>query len=140
MDRWSHPRECRQSHKTHRHCFSKKFAFLLNFTNVQLTNSEQNKYDTFQNEIVQNGVHPREAAAKAGDTNYRKLAGTENQFEIRLSQGARATFLVDDATQVVTMMQLGGHTRSKIQCDCSIAWVSAFRRILFHDFRGVTDL
>ena len=82
----------------------------LNGNVGQLTNSEQNRYDTFQNEIVANGVHPREAAARAGDTNYRKLAGTENQFEIRLSQGARATFLVDDAAQVVSILQIGGHT------------------------------
>ncbi|MEG4964057.1 MULTISPECIES: hypothetical protein [unclassified Microcoleus] len=76
----------------------------------QLTNAEQNRFDIFQNEIQNDGANPRDAAQMAGDTNYRKLQGTQNQFEIRLSQATRATFFVDDANQVVTMSQIGGHT------------------------------
>lgn len=92
----------------------KAFAWTLEKKDMDvvgiLTKSEQTKFDVFQNEIEHNGVHPKEAAAIAGDTKYTKLQGTTNQFEIRLSQGARATFLVDEASQVVDMRALGGHT------------------------------
>ncbi|MBE9162657.1 hypothetical protein [Tychonema sp. LEGE 06208] len=76
----------------------------------QLTKSEQEKFDKFQNKIEKDGVHPRDAAQTAGSTNYRQLQGTQNQFEIRLSQGTRATFFVHDQTKVVEMSQIGGHT------------------------------
>jgi len=76
----------------------------------QLTNSEQDKFDLFQNKIEKDGVHPRDAAREAGSTNYIQLQGTQNQFEIRLSQRTRATFFVHDQTQVVEMSQIGGHT------------------------------
>jgi hypothetical protein len=62
------------------------------------------------NEIHVRGRQPKEAAEIAGDTKYRRLGGTVNQYEIRLSGGTRATFLVDTATQTVTMLQVGGHT------------------------------
>jgi hypothetical protein len=76
----------------------------------QLTNSEQDKFDIFQDEIKNNEAHPKEAARIAGDTHYTKLHGTKNQFEIRLGKKSRASFFVDDAAQVVTMKQIAGHT------------------------------
>lgn len=77
----------------------------------QLTKSEQGKFDIFQNAIQNEGLHPRLAAEMAGDTDYKNLQG--NQFQIRLSQSARATFLVEDAgggNGTVVMLELGGHT------------------------------
>ncbi|MFC6066075.1 hypothetical protein [Streptomyces ochraceiscleroticus] len=79
--------------------------------NGQLTASEQEKFDIFQNAIQSEGLHPAQAAARAGDTNYKRLQG--DQFQIRLSQGSRATFLVLDAgggNGTVEMLQLAGHT------------------------------
>ncbi len=79
-------------------------------TYLQLTNSEQAKWDAFQNAIQNEGTDPKTEAEQAGDTNYKKLAGAQNQYEIRLSKGTRATFLVDSQAQVVTVLQVGGHT------------------------------
>lgn len=73
-----------------------------------LTNSEQYKFDQFQNAIEHNNKHPKEAAKEAGDTDYKCLTG--NQYQIRLSQGTRATFLVEDMIQRVKVLQVGGHT------------------------------
>jgi hypothetical protein len=75
---------------------------------VSLTGSEQSNLNTFMN-AVRAGKEPS-AAAAAWDSKYSKLRGTKNQFEIRLSQGCRATFTVDANTQRVTMLQVGGHT------------------------------
>jgi mRNA-degrading endonuclease RelE of RelBE toxin-antitoxin system len=72
-----------------------------------LTQSEQNKWDAFQ-DTVRAGTHPKEAAREIGDSDYKCLQG--NQYQIRLSQHNRATFLVDDTTQTVTILQVGGHT------------------------------
>jgi len=74
----------------------------------QLTNSEQAKFDAFQNAIQNQQKHPKEAAADAGDTDYKLLQG--NQYQIRLSQGNRVTFTLDPAAQVVKILQVGGHT------------------------------
>ena len=75
-----------------------------------VTKSEQEKWDAFQNAIQNQGKHPKEAAESARATPYKLLEGTQNQYEIRLSEGTRATFLVDDTRQVVTIKQVGGHT------------------------------
>lgn len=75
----------------------------------KLNESEQEKFNQFKNAIAE-GLHPREAAKRAGDTKYTKLQGTDNQYEIRLSQGARVTFLVDDEKREVKILQVGGHT------------------------------
>jgi hypothetical protein len=77
----------------------------------QLTASEQEKFDIFQNAIQSEGLHPRQAAERAGATNYKNLLG--DQFQIRLSQSARATFRVLDdggGNGRVEMIDLGGHT------------------------------
>lgn len=72
-----------------------------------LTNVEQDHLNEFMNRIRNEGVDPK-TAASGWDSNYKKLAGTENQFEIRLSLANRATFSVIGT--VVTMLQVGGHT------------------------------
>lgn len=74
-----------------------------------LNRTEREVYDRFC-QLVNSGQHPATAAGQAGDTNYRKLRGTTNQYEIRLSGGSRATFLVDTRTETVDVIQVGGHT------------------------------
>lgn len=76
---------------------------------IPLTHSEQDHLNTFMNQIRLAGVSPKEAAV-GWDSNYKKLRGTRDQYEIRLSQGNRATFLVDDERKIVTMEAVGGHT------------------------------
>jgi Fe-S cluster biogenesis protein NfuA len=75
---------------------------------VTLTTAEQLKLNTFMN-AVRAGQAPN-VAASSWDSNYKKLQGTADQYEIRLSGGCRATFTVNTTTQVVTMLQVGGHT------------------------------
>lgn len=76
----------------------------------EIQRAHQSKLDFFI-QIVDRGIHPREAAESAGDMNYRELKGTGGMmYEIRLSQGHRATFQVDDSTCTVVMLQVGGHT------------------------------
>ena len=73
---------------------------------VPLNATEQTHLNEFMNS-VREGNSPS-VAAQQWDSNYKKLQG--NQYQIRLSQGCRATFTVNDTTQVVTMLQVGGHT------------------------------
>ncbi len=70
----------------------------------------QATWDRFQNAVNQ-GQHPTIAARQAGDTNHKVLNSSKiEQHQIRLSYSDRATFLVDDATQTVMVLQVGGHT------------------------------
>lgn len=75
-----------------------------------LTPAEQAKFDIFQNAIANEGMSPKDAAAKMRDADYKLLQGTKNQYQIRLSQHNRATFIVDNANHKVTILQVGGHT------------------------------
>jgi hypothetical protein len=73
-----------------------------------LTKTEQDLFDRFQNAIANEGVHPKQAAERAGSTDYKNLRG--DQFQIRLSGAKRATFEVDKDAEVCTILQVGGHT------------------------------
>jgi len=73
---------------------------------VELTRSEQQNLNTFMN-AVRSNVDPKKAA-DLWDSNFKNLY--RDQYQIRLSQGNRATFEVDWDTQTVTMLQVGGHT------------------------------
>jgi hypothetical protein len=70
-----------------------------------LTKTEQDHLNEFMNRIRLEGLSPKEAAS-GWDSKYTQLRG--NQYEIRLSQGNRATFEIDGFT--VRMLQVGGHT------------------------------
>jgi hypothetical protein len=77
---------------------------------VPLTAAEQLRLNTFMN-AVRAGKHPKEAAKDAGDTDYKEFGNTKiRQGQIRMSQGKRVTFEVNDNTQVVKIIQVGGHT------------------------------
>ena len=65
---------------------------------AELTDADQKKWDSFQNE-VRNGTHPKEAATKHRCDDYKALSG--NQYQIRLSGKQRATFLIDEKTQTM---------------------------------------
>lgn len=71
-----------------------------------LTTAQQQHLNEFMNS-VREGNSPKVAASQ-WDSDYKNLQG--DQYQIRLSQGCRATFIVDNATQTVTMLQVGGHT------------------------------
>lgn len=72
-----------------------------------LNSNCQRKWDEFQN-AVNRGSHPQDAARAIGDSDYKCLHGS--QYQIRLNQSERATFLVDHTTQTVTVIKVGGHT------------------------------
>ena len=74
----------------------------------ELTDSDQKKWDAFQNAIHNKHLHPKEAAKAARCDDYKVLSGS--QYQIRLSGKMRATFLVDEDKEVVTVKQVGGHT------------------------------
>ncbi|MEM8558913.1 MAG: hypothetical protein AAGG50_13925 [Bacteroidota bacterium] len=78
------------------------------FSRQGLTAAEQNKFDAFKIAVHQRGMHPKDAAKAAGDTNYKQLIG--DQYQIRLSQGNRVTFTVNTTTETVHILQVGGHT------------------------------
>ncbi|MEH2210679.1 mannan-binding lectin [Nostoc sp.] len=73
-----------------------------------LNKAEQDKFDRFQNAIKNRGLSARDAALEIGDSNYKKLQG--NQYQIRLSQSNRVTFLVENDTHIVKIKIVGGHT------------------------------
>ena len=79
---------------------------------ANLTESELRRLTDFK-DLVEQGNHPKEAA-KNWDYEYKKLNGGnfKNQFQIKLSGGKRATFLVHDNVDpgVVEFKQIGGHT------------------------------
>lgn len=74
----------------------------------ELTDSDQAKWDAFQNAVHNKHLHPKEAAKSVRCDDYKVLTGT--QYQVRLSQKQRATFTVDEKTQVMTVLQVGGHT------------------------------
>lgn len=74
-----------------------------------LTSAEQQVFDTFQNAIHHHGMSPKDAAIKAGDTNYKFLSNAKIQnFQIRLSQSQRVSGEISGNTAIIR--QVGGHT------------------------------
>lgn len=84
-----------------------------------LNKTEQTNWDTFQNAVANDHVHPAEAAARVGKVahkdraDYKCLSG--DQYQIRLSGSSRATFRViqsakDKTSGTVKVLQVGGHT------------------------------
>jgi len=74
---------------------------------LALTPVEQKNLNEFMS-LVNAGNAPS-IAANGWKSEYKKLGGTVNQFEIRLSLSNRATFIVDDKNSIVTMIAVGGH-------------------------------
>ena len=79
-------------------------------TFTQLTNPEQKNFDIFQNAIASQGMSARDAAAKIRSADFKVLNKKTGQYQIRLSQANRATFLIDNTTHTVKILQVGGHT------------------------------
>lgn len=71
-------------------------------------------WDTFQDAIHNDGLHPSQAAERVGLVAHRQRADYKcligDQFQIRLSYSERATFRVDESTHTVTVLEVGGHT------------------------------
>jgi len=77
------------------------------------TTAPQGKLDAFQNAIHHHGTHPMDAAAEAGDLDYKSLGihGPDGELhQIRLNQHERATFWVNPENHTVKLHQIGGHT------------------------------
>lgn len=74
----------------------------------KIEDTEQAKWDEFQNLIHNKQMHPKLAAEQARCADYKVLTG--NQYQIKLGKKERATFLVDETAQLVTVKQVGGHT------------------------------
>ena len=75
-----------------------------------LTSAEKVKFETFQNAIANQGMSPKDAAAKIGSTDFKLLNKKTGQYQIRLSKAHRVSFLIDQANQTVKVLQVGGHT------------------------------
>jgi hypothetical protein len=75
---------------------------------VELTQAEQSKFDIFQNAIANDNLSPRDAAQRAGDTNFKRLS--DGSYQIRLSQRARVKMYIDWGAEHVRIVQVGGHT------------------------------
>jgi mRNA-degrading endonuclease RelE of RelBE toxin-antitoxin system len=75
---------------------------------VPLNATEQKNLNTFMNNI-RAGQDPK-SAADDWDSDYKMLAGRAGVWQIRLSQGKRVMFEVNQATQVVKILEVGGHT------------------------------
>lgn len=75
---------------------------------VQLTQSEQARFDVFQNAIVNDNLSPRDAAHRAGDTDFKRLS--DGTYQIRLSKHARVKMSIYWDEQHVKILQVGGHT------------------------------
>ncbi|HLP42985.1 MAG TPA: hypothetical protein VK465_15865 [Fibrobacteria bacterium] len=82
----------------------------------QLSNKAEKKANLFMNYIRQ-GFSPADAATKLGPGSMlRALKAVKSpnpstgQFEIRLNHHDRLTFLSDEVTKTVTILEIGGHT------------------------------
>lgn len=75
---------------------------------VELSQAEQSKFDIFQNAITHDNLNPRDAANRAGDTDFKRLS--DNSYQIRLSKRARVKMWINWDDQTVTIAQVGGHT------------------------------
>ena len=76
----------------------------------QLSQTARTKAQVFQNYIRQ-GYAPADAASLLGPGNgFKPLNALTQQFEIRLNQHDRLTFLSDAKTKTVTILEIGGHT------------------------------
>ena len=68
------------------------------------------KYFDWKSFITGQQMAPKTAADRVGDTHYEQLGGRfKGLFTIRLSQEHRVVFEIDQARQLVTVRQIGGH-------------------------------
>lgn len=72
-----------------------------------LTETEQFKFDIFQNAIRHYRVSAPIAAGLIGDSNHKQL-GTSGIWQVRLSGSGRMTYVVNE--KVVMIRDVGGHT------------------------------
>jgi hypothetical protein len=75
----------------------------------QLTKAEDTKWDAFVAHLA-DGKSPADAAKALGDSDFKALKGGANQYELRLSGGKRATFIVNSSAKEISQVQVGGHT------------------------------
>jgi len=71
-----------------------------------ISGAAYSKWTEFSNHIRQ-GTHPRTASEQMGHLGYERLSG--GVYSVRLSQGDRIYFTLDEANEVCTVEQIGGH-------------------------------
>jgi hypothetical protein len=70
-------------------------------------------YYAWRRAIRERGIHPSEAAAEVGDTNFEYYDNGQTKGTIRLSQGHRVWFTVNQATEEVTVNKVGTHLQPR---------------------------
>jgi hypothetical protein len=76
----------------------------------QLSNTAEKKADQFE-QYIREGYSPGDAASLLGPGSMLKpLRSAPGQYEIRLNNHDRLTFMSDDATKTITILEIGGHT------------------------------
>ena len=74
----------------------------------RITKSAKTRYDEFAGLILNEGMHPKTAAAQVGGMNYKVFKNfTPHRVEVSLSATERAFFILEDS--VVKMRSVGGH-------------------------------
>jgi hypothetical protein len=70
-------------------------------------------YYAWRRAIRDRGIHPSEAADEVGDTNFEYYDNGQTKGTIRLSQGHRVWFTVNQATEEVTVNKVGTHLQPR---------------------------
>lgn len=70
---------------------------------------QQEKFDNFQNGIHNQGMHPRDAAQSIGSQNGSQYKKIKKLHQIRLDQGARVSFSVNEEKKEVVVKKVGKH-------------------------------
>lgn len=72
-----------------------------------LPNACGRNYYAWRRLVRDHQMHPSEAADQVGDAHYESYGG--DKYTIRLSQGHRVYFLVDEGEEHVTVVKVGTH-------------------------------
>ncbi|UKZ85334.1 uncharacterized protein TrAFT101_001199 [Trichoderma asperellum] len=75
---------------------------------VRTDNTAWNKYHNFRRLITEDRLHPKTAAEHLGGSDYEPIT-PKPTHTIRLSQGHRLYFLLDQKNRMVTINEIGGH-------------------------------
>ncbi|KAL7921613.1 hypothetical protein ACQKWADRAFT_327471 [Trichoderma austrokoningii] len=75
---------------------------------VKADNTAWNKYHSFRRLVTEDRLHPKIAAEHLGGSDYEPIT-PKPTHTIRLSQGHRLYFLLDQKNRVITIDEIGGH-------------------------------
>ncbi|MEL6457518.1 MAG: hypothetical protein AAFQ91_04610 [Cyanobacteria bacterium J06621_15] len=75
----------------------------------KLTPLEKIKLHRFQNVIEKQGISPKDAALKIGDTSFKLMKSHAGTYQLSLSQYNRVFFTIDYDNHTVKILQVGGN-------------------------------